>query len=174
MISTPPPITTITAEQHSRHQQCRADTTGVRASTASGRLGGALGAALSREDNNSPQLGRSTTSLLRGDIVKFHHEHSATFLSSQLISDSIATGSNYRMPQPIPTVPLARREPEKLGETMFLPTLIMLMVLSPVLLPALITAVHILTGQARTSTQDRVAANFPRMASSRLAVPAAA
>jgi flagellar biosynthesis protein FliQ len=57
---------------------------------------------------------------------------------------------------------------------MLLPTLIMLMVLSPVLLPALITAVHILTGQARTSTQDRVAANFPRMASSRLAVPAAA
>ena len=45
---------------------------------------------------------------------------------------------------------------------MFLPTLIMLMVLSPVLLPAVITVVHILTGQARTSTQDRVAANFPR------------
>jgi flagellar biosynthesis protein FliQ len=58
---------------------------------------------------------------------------------------------------------------------MLLPALIMLMVLSPVLLPAIITAVHVLTGQARTSTQERVAANFPRRtASSRLAVPAAA
>ena len=58
----------------------------------------------------------------------------------------------------------------KLGETMFLPTLIMLMVLSPVLLPAVITVVHILTGRSRTSTQDRVAANFPRRkASPRLA-----
>jgi flagellar biosynthesis protein FliQ len=50
---------------------------------------------------------------------------------------------------------------------MFLPTLIMLMVLAPVLLPAVITVVHILTGQARTSTQDRVAANFPRRTASR-------
>jgi len=58
---------------------------------------------------------------------------------------------------------------------MLLPALIMLMVLFPVLLPALITAVHLLTGQARTSTQERVAANFPRRtASRRLAVPAAA
>ena len=58
---------------------------------------------------------------------------------------------------------------------MFLPTLIMLMVLSPVLLPAVITAVHILTGQARTSTQDRVAANFPRRtAFPQYTVPAAA
>ncbi|HWF29468.1 MAG TPA: hypothetical protein VG327_13995 [Mycobacterium sp.] len=58
---------------------------------------------------------------------------------------------------------------------MLLPALIMLLVLSPVLLPALITAVHVLTGQARTSTQDRVAANFPRRtASPRLAIPAMA
>ena len=45
---------------------------------------------------------------------------------------------------------------------MLVPVLIILMVLSPVLLPAIITAVHYLTGQARTSTQERVAANFPR------------
>ncbi len=58
---------------------------------------------------------------------------------------------------------------------MLLPALIMLMVLFPVLLPAIITAVHLLTGQARTSTQERVAANFPRRtASRRIAVPAAA
>ncbi|MGB8390307.1 hypothetical protein [Mycobacterium sp.] len=58
---------------------------------------------------------------------------------------------------------------------MLLPALIMLIVLSPVLLPAIITAVHLLTGQARTSTQERVAANFPRRtASPRFAVPAAA
>jgi hypothetical protein len=51
----------------------------------------------------------------------------------------------------------------------------LVLVLFPVLLPAIITVVHILTGQARTSTQDRVAANFPRrMASPRLASPAAA
>jgi hypothetical protein len=56
---------------------------------------------------------------------------------------------------------------------MLLPALIMLIVLAPVLLPAIITAVHLITGQARTSTQDRVAANFPRRtASPRLAVPA--
>ena len=58
---------------------------------------------------------------------------------------------------------------------MLLPALIMLMVLFPVLLPAVITAVHFVTGKAMTSTQDRVAANFPRLgASPRLAVPAAA
>jgi hypothetical protein len=63
----------------------------------------------------------------------------------------------------------------KLGETMLLPALILLIVLSPVLLPAIITAVHLLTGQARPSTQDRVVANFPRRtASRRLAAPAAA
>jgi hypothetical protein len=51
----------------------------------------------------------------------------------------------------------------------------LVLVLFPVLLPAIITAVHILTGQARTSTTDRVAANFPRRtASPRLASPAAA
>jgi flagellar biosynthesis protein FliQ len=62
-----------------------------------------------------------------------------------------------------------------LGETMLLPALIILMVLAPVLVPAIITAVHVLTGQARTSTQDRVATNFPRrIASPRLAIPAAA
>jgi hypothetical protein len=57
---------------------------------------------------------------------------------------------------------------------MLLPALILLMVLAPVLLPALITAVHLLTGKARTSTQDRVAANFPRRTTSPRLVPAAA
>ena len=45
---------------------------------------------------------------------------------------------------------------------MFAPFLIILMVLSPVLLPAAITAFHYLTGRAGTSTQERLAANFPR------------
>jgi len=49
---------------------------------------------------------------------------------------------------------------------MLLPALIMLMVLGPVILPAIITLVHLLTGQARTCTEDRVAANFPRRTSS--------
>jgi hypothetical protein len=58
---------------------------------------------------------------------------------------------------------------------MLLPALILMMVLSPILVPAIITATHLLTGQARTSTQDRVTANFPRRtASPRLAVPAMA
>jgi hypothetical protein len=52
---------------------------------------------------------------------------------------------------------------------MLLPTFIILMVLFPVLLPAVITVVHLVTGAARTSTQERVAANFGRRA-----VPAAA
>ena len=57
---------------------------------------------------------------------------------------------------------------------MLLPALIMLMVLGPVLLPAIITLVHLLTGQARTCTEDRVAANFQRRTSSpRLAAAAA-
>jgi hypothetical protein len=50
----------------------------------------------------------------------------------------------------------------------------LVLVLFPVLVPAIISAVHLLTGQARTSTQERVAANFPRRtAFPRLAVPAA-
>jgi hypothetical protein len=58
---------------------------------------------------------------------------------------------------------------------MFLPALIMLIVLAPVLLPAMITVVHLLTGKARISTQDRVAVNFPRRtAYPLLAAPAAA
>jgi ABC-type transport system involved in cytochrome c biogenesis permease component len=49
------------------------------------------------------------------------------------------------------------------------------LVLLPVLIPAIITAVHVLTGQTQTSTQDRAAVNFPRRtASPRLAVPAMA
>jgi hypothetical protein len=51
----------------------------------------------------------------------------------------------------------------------------LVLVLFPVLVPAIISAVHHLTGQTRTSTQERVAANFPRRtAFPRLAVPAAA
>jgi ABC-type transport system involved in cytochrome c biogenesis permease component len=51
----------------------------------------------------------------------------------------------------------------------------LVLVLFPVLIPAIITAVHILTGKARTTTVDRVAANFPRRtASPRLAAPAVA
>jgi hypothetical protein len=127
---------------------------------------------LSPEDNKAPQVGWLATSLPRGDVVKFHHEHSATFLSSQLISDSVADSSNYPLPQPIPTLPLRG---EMIGETMLLPALIILIVLAPVIVPAIITAVHVLTGQARTSTQERVAVNFPRRtASPRFAVPAAA
>jgi hypothetical protein len=40
---------------------------------------------LSPEDNNSAQVGRLATSLSTRTAVKFHYEHSATFLSSQLI-----------------------------------------------------------------------------------------
>jgi hypothetical protein len=46
--------------------------------------------------------------------------------------------------------------------TMYAPFLVILMVLSPVLVPAAITAFHYLTGRAGTSTQERLAANFPR------------
>jgi hypothetical protein len=45
---------------------------------------------------------------------------------------------------------------------MLVPALIILMILSPVLLPAAITAFHYLTGKAGTSTQERVATTFPR------------
>jgi len=55
---------------------------------------------------------------------------------------------------------------------MLLPALIILMVLAPVIIPAIITAFHLLTGQARTSTQERVAVNFPRR-TPRLAAAAA-
>jgi hypothetical protein len=58
---------------------------------------------------------------------------------------------------------------------MLLPALIMLLVLGPVILPAIITLVHLVTGQARTCTEDRVAANFGRRTSSpRFAAAAAA
>ncbi|WAJ46452.1 hypothetical protein OK015_08300 [Mycobacterium sp. Aquia_216] len=58
---------------------------------------------------------------------------------------------------------------------MLLPILILLIVLSPVLLPAVITVVHMLTEPAPTSTRDRVAADFPRRtASPRRTAPAAA
>jgi ABC-type transport system involved in cytochrome c biogenesis permease component len=51
----------------------------------------------------------------------------------------------------------------------------LVLVLFPVIVPAIISAVHILTGQARTTTLDRVATNFPRRtASPRQAVPAMA
>ena len=51
----------------------------------------------------------------------------------------------------------------------------LVLVLFPLVLPATVTAFHVLTGRTRTSTQDRIAANFPRRtASARLAVPAMA
>ncbi|CQD08282.1 hypothetical protein BN1232_01484 [Mycobacterium lentiflavum] len=49
---------------------------------------------------------------------------------------------------------------------MLLPVLILLLVLSPVLLPAIITAVHALTPQPQISTRDRVAADVGRRATS--------
>ncbi len=45
---------------------------------------------------------------------------------------------------------------------MFTPFLVILMILSPVLLPAAITAFHYFTDRDGTSTQERLAANFPR------------
>jgi hypothetical protein len=45
---------------------------------------------------------------------------------------------------------------------MFTPFLVILMVLSPVLLPVAITAFHYVTGRAGTTTQERLAASFPR------------
>ncbi|MGA7053621.1 MAG: hypothetical protein WBZ37_20585, partial [Mycobacterium sp.] len=72
---------------------------------------------MSPEDNNLLQVGGSRTSPSCGEVDKFHLEHSGTVVSSQLIPDSIAISSNYQIPQPIPLVPLTRREPEKLGET---------------------------------------------------------
>jgi hypothetical protein len=57
---------------------------------------------------------------------------------------------------------------------MLVPALIILMILSPVLLPAAITAFHYLTGRAHTSTQERVAATFPRRKAARRFAPAAA
>jgi hypothetical protein len=60
-------------------------------------------------------------------------------------------------------------------ESMLVITAYMLAVLAPVLIPAIIHAAHVVTGQQRTSTQERVAANFPRRtAFPRLAVPARA
>jgi ABC-type spermidine/putrescine transport system permease subunit II len=57
---------------------------------------------------------------------------------------------------------------------MLLPIFIIMMVLAPVIVPAIITAVHLLTGQARNSTQEGVAVNFPRRATApRLAAAAA-
>jgi hypothetical protein len=56
---------------------------------------------------------------------------------------------------------------------MLLPIFILLLVLSPVLLPAVITLGHMLTGPA-PSTQDRAAANFPRRTASPRSTAAAA
>ena len=55
-------------------------------------------------------------------------------------------------------------------ESMLVITAYMLAVLAPVLIPAIIHAAHVVTGQQRTSTQERVAANFRQ----RTAVPAMA
>jgi hypothetical protein len=47
--------------------------------------------------------------------------------------------------------------------TAYAPFLVILLILSPVIIPAAITAFHYLTGRAgTTSTQERLAANFPR------------
>ena len=90
------------------------------------------------EDNNGPQVGWLGTSLSRRGVIKFHLEHRATFLSSQLISDSVAND--------LPTATThsdSSASRRNLGETMLLPALILLMVLAPVIVPALITAFHV-------------------------------
>jgi hypothetical protein len=56
---------------------------------------------------------------------------------------------------------------------MYAPFLVILMVLSPVLVPAAITAFHYLTRRAGTSTQERLAANFPRRTAPAFAAAAA-
>ena len=46
--------------------------------------------------------------------------------------------------------------------TTYAPFLVILLILSPVLVPAAVTAFHYLRDRAGTSTQERLAANFPR------------
>jgi hypothetical protein len=60
---------------------------------------------------------------------------------------------------------------QRKGETMLLPVIIFLMILSPVLIPAISTAIH----AARRANRPAATAGYPRsLASRRLAVPAAA
>jgi hypothetical protein len=60
---------------------------------------------------------------------------------------------------------------QRKGETMLLPVIIFLMILSPVLIPAISTALHAV---ARTNRPTGTA-GYPRsLASRRLAIPAAA
>ncbi len=61
-----------------------------------------------------------------------------------------------------------------LGETMLLPVIIFMMVLSPVLVPAVITAAHAVARWGRTYRLARTASYPRRTPSRRLAVPATA
>jgi hypothetical protein len=59
-----------------------------------------------RQQRVASWLGRDIAAPRRRHYIS-NHEHSATFLSSQLISDSITDRSNHPLPQPIPTIPLS-------------------------------------------------------------------
>jgi hypothetical protein len=112
--------------------------------------------ALSPEDNDPAQLGWLATSLharLRR-YVSFH-ERNAAFLDHQanLESASATTHPNRR----------------NVGETMLLPFIIFLMILTPVLIPTAVTAAHAI----RQFNRPGYAAGYPRT-SARLAVAAAA
>ena len=96
----------------------------------------------------------------------FHHEHSATFLSSQLIP-------NHRLPQPIPTIRLAEKcEPTMTSVIMTYLTIAGMLALTtfPVLVVALITAGHAVRRRIAGSAR---AANYLPTVSRRLAAAAA-
>jgi hypothetical protein len=97
--------------------------------------------------------------------ISFHHEHSATFLSSQLIP-------NHQLPQPIPTIRRAEKcEPTMTSVFMTYLTIAGMLALTtfPVLVPAIITAGHAIR---RRFAPARSAAYLPTV-SRRLAAAAA-
>ena len=122
------------------------------------------------EDKNVSKVGWLETSLCRSGVVTFHHEHSATVLSSQLISDSIAHPFELGTPTTHPNC----RPAEKCELTMssviatYLTIAAMLALTTfPVLVPAIITAGHAIL--RRTAGPAR-AATYQPTASRRLAV----
>jgi hypothetical protein len=98
---------------------------------------------LSPEDNNPSQVSRFVTSLQRGGADKFPVNAKPRF------SKPADTDPNYQVPQPIPTFRPAEKCEQIMITTILALAAMLVLVLFPVLVPAIITAGHVILGTNR-------------------------
>jgi hypothetical protein len=125
---------------------------------------------LSREDKDRPEVDWSATFARRGRLDSFRDERSDAFYTTKLISSSKA--QRFELSSAVTNSIGMRRQERDQPMSYIFPLTILLMVLSPVLIPAILTAYHAVVRWSRLDAPATSTA-YQRMAAGRLAAAAA-